>query len=749
MKIDNSEFKSLIIDVADKLEKAEKGLGSNTTGDIVHYLRKDVLNIDDIVSTDRNMRIGIVGEVKAGKSSFLNALIFKGKDMLPKAPTPMTAALTKIGYSEEEYALVHFYTREDWQSIENHNSEYMRVVEEEFKRLEKKYYDEQKRLEEKHVDIPENLKKAPPTREKAERLAKTRQKPADIACHELIKLVEDKGILIDEYLGCKPCKLTGDIINQLQEYVGSNGRLTPLVKYTELYFTDELIKGIEIVDTPGLNDPVTSRSFLTKEFLSNCDVVFLLSYVGQFFGESDINFLTKEIADCNIKKAVLVGTKLDSGILDFNSPNKIDIKQAYIRSVQNYNTQAKNVLKNALSKYQLLPVLQCLNEENRVYYVSAYMYTAQLCLNEKKPYPAEVKHVVEEMKNKFSGMRDDVAIFNNLAGINIIKDGVLKKVIESKNSILQDRINDFVKSRIITYLNQLEETKIALNNNISLLENSDEKELQGKIDSISNCMKSSRIRVKGVFENQGIQAFKYIERIAGQIGRVYQNYTNIDVTSETNSENHEEGGIFGFFTHTVYETTTNYKADINCVMRNIDNVANEATLIINREFDNLFEISKIRNEIKEAVLTIFANSDEGFDENDVIIPVKTAINQLTINPVKVDAKKYIEILKKEFPDTEIKNEEITRLKIKQTDLLLQMTNDIKAELDKSAQKVRDDMNMYGGTFIDTIESSCRNNLENIKNQLKDKQTNIKRNKELVALIDDIKKELIAMREKLC
>ena len=63
------------------------------------------------------LRIGIVGEVKAGKSSFLNSLIFDGDQVLPKAATPMTAALTKINYSENPIAKIHYYTKDDWDGI--------------------------------------------------------------------------------------------------------------------------------------------------------------------------------------------------------------------------------------------------------------------------------------------------------------------------------------------------------------------------------------------------------------------------------------------------------------------------------------------------------------------------------------------------------------------------------------------------------------------------------------------------------
>ena len=75
----------------------------------------------DIMKEDSALKLGIVGRVKAGKSSFLNALLFGGRDVLPKAATPMTAALTKISYSEtgKNEAKVIFYSPSEWDKIEN------------------------------------------------------------------------------------------------------------------------------------------------------------------------------------------------------------------------------------------------------------------------------------------------------------------------------------------------------------------------------------------------------------------------------------------------------------------------------------------------------------------------------------------------------------------------------------------------------------------------------------------------------
>src|SRR6218665_917384 len=49
-----------------------------------------------LAEDQRLLNIGIIGRVKAGKSSLLNSVLFKGEDILPKAATPMTASLVII-----------------------------------------------------------------------------------------------------------------------------------------------------------------------------------------------------------------------------------------------------------------------------------------------------------------------------------------------------------------------------------------------------------------------------------------------------------------------------------------------------------------------------------------------------------------------------------------------------------------------------------------------------------------------------
>ncbi|GAA9830739.1 hypothetical protein VN0526_09620 [Helicobacter pylori] len=91
---------------------------------------------------NRGLKVGIIGHVKAGKSSLLNALIFEGKDVLPKAATPMTASLAILKYAQNLSTQVEFYSQKDILELKNEHERYEKkfkeIVSEEIKKLEEK-----------------------------------------------------------------------------------------------------------------------------------------------------------------------------------------------------------------------------------------------------------------------------------------------------------------------------------------------------------------------------------------------------------------------------------------------------------------------------------------------------------------------------------------------------------------------------------------------------------------------------------
>ena len=88
----------------EQTRKAKKfgWIDANREKEIIDKINNDVLTI------------GVIGQMKCGKSTFLNSFVFHNA-VLPAATTPMTAALSVITYGDEKKLKAEFYTAEEWE----------------------------------------------------------------------------------------------------------------------------------------------------------------------------------------------------------------------------------------------------------------------------------------------------------------------------------------------------------------------------------------------------------------------------------------------------------------------------------------------------------------------------------------------------------------------------------------------------------------------------------------------------------
>ena len=254
-------------------------------------LEKTILSMDE---ENRVLKIGIVGRVNAGKSSLLNALVFDGKDILPKAATPMTAALTKLEYGEIIEANVEFYTQEDIDSLKTYYNKY----EEKFEKLKKEKLDELKEKEIKKLKVAEideytknNIE------QKSENIANREMKKDEqlFSSYDQYSKIKASNLSLNELKKFENIQADNiDSLNKkLYDFVGADGKYMPFTKSVTIKLNNENLKDIEIIDTPGINDPIASREERTKELLKNCDVIFVVSPSGQFLSSEDIDLLDR------------------------------------------------------------------------------------------------------------------------------------------------------------------------------------------------------------------------------------------------------------------------------------------------------------------------------------------------------------------------------------------------------------------------------------------------------------------------
>ncbi len=210
--------------------------------------------------------VSFCGQIKAGKSTLLNALLF-GDEILPAASTPHTAKITIIKYAEEPYFEVVYYTEEEWK------------------------------------ELKETLKK-----EKIEEDGVTTTYFDKYLKPQLNNSISH-GIYEDDVIG--KSKETVKDLSKLDDYVGAKGKYMPFVKEIHLYWPNEILKQITIVDTPGTNDPNPFRSKITEDWIHKSNAVVYVVYAGQAFSTADIEFIDKYLLGIDPDLLVFAVNKMD------------------------------------------------------------------------------------------------------------------------------------------------------------------------------------------------------------------------------------------------------------------------------------------------------------------------------------------------------------------------------------------------------------------------------------------------------
>lgn len=258
----------------------------------------------------RLLHIGLVGRVKAGKSSLLNSLFFGGKDILPKAATPMTAALTMLNYSEKPYVKINFFTQDDYDRLKTKAADYNRKLEEKTKEI---FAKQAEKLQKKGEKFDEN-----------ELMEKARKRAAGEFSENIVlsgaadqyQMIQNAGDAVRSYIGHQSeiieLDSIEDVASRLGEYVGSTGKYTAVTNNVEIGFPFETLKDITVVDTPGFDDPVPSRDAQARNALKKCDVIFILSPAGQFCNQEDKNNIEKIEKGEAVPEIHVIASKIDS-----------------------------------------------------------------------------------------------------------------------------------------------------------------------------------------------------------------------------------------------------------------------------------------------------------------------------------------------------------------------------------------------------------------------------------------------------
>ena len=266
--MDNNILKEYKLKV-DQLHQEFNKLMSNKLIPVMHgdksYSLESIKEVQDNLEK-QEFTISVCGQVNAGKSSFLNFLLFNDKEVLPADDTPWTAKLTTVRYGVENKATVTYYNSNEWESLKS-----QRINDDDGNIST--YYDEFLKSDVNKVAL--------------------------------------EGLQVESFIAKENKIVDGIDLNNLNNYVSKGGQMTPFVKHVDIKVNNELTKGVVFVDTPGINDRNELRSQVTEDWIKKSSAVIYLFYAGQALSSADFVFIDQHLSSVPTDKILFALTKAD------------------------------------------------------------------------------------------------------------------------------------------------------------------------------------------------------------------------------------------------------------------------------------------------------------------------------------------------------------------------------------------------------------------------------------------------------
>src|SRR5271157_3327076 len=259
----------------------------------------------DESATPERYRVAVVGSFKVGKSCFVNALCGQ-RVLTPVDSNPETAAITILKFAESPSASAHMIREDEWQEM-------------------KKVWDAN----------PEDVRAA--RYRKIRDLASSDRDGPRLEDLER-DLISPTGVI--QTITCEDWEAK----EQRKRF---NGWIKRCVSRRESlhYFVDHLVirapvpilkDGIDLIDTPGLDDTDRYRVILTEEHVKEVDAILFLTRSGCSYSQSDKDFIVRQLRRKTIKHLRIVITKCDETFA-----NALDDAEAREEEKPNYEGHLK------------------------------------------------------------------------------------------------------------------------------------------------------------------------------------------------------------------------------------------------------------------------------------------------------------------------------------------------------------------------------------------------------------------------
>ncbi|WRC46901.1 dynamin family protein [Helicobacter pylori] len=486
--------------------------------------------LKEMQAEDRDLKVGIIGRVKAGKSSLLNALIFDGVEVLPKAATPMTASLTILKYAQNLSAEVEFYSPKDIAELENEHERYVRefnrIVEEEVKKQKEKQSfanrakegvrnlgNKFSRNKSEEAAPKERVLSDEEINERAERIAKNELEKDTklVSSHDQYERMKKSGLINTEKLDSRIQANSLEELNQkLLQFVGADGKFMPCTKAVQISLNNPNLKDLEVIDTPGVNDPIASREERTKALLKDCDVVFIISPSNQFLTESDMSLFDRVSNKEGLQEIYFVASQADSAVLSMSEVEKSGqhLPTALENAQKALSSQLNNIMGKLIENYPNQREIFEKAIKNGVILASGVCFSMYKDFNnqaswERNQKTQEYHNALRNLTNAYPDAfnsddksKESLLLLSNMGAI----EERLEKAAQKKEKIMSQKLQDYAQSQAKNLHNLITQLLQDLEDEKKRVKNADISTIKEQIKAYEKLYGNIETEFDGVYE---------------------------------------------------------------------------------------------------------------------------------------------------------------------------------------------------------------------------------------------------------
>jgi len=705
----------------------------------------------------RLLSISIVGRVKSGKSSLLNALLFDGENVLPQAATPMTAALTFIRYAPECRAEIEFFSSEDWRVFVRQAKEYDAICAE--AKAELIAEDEERMKRAKSSGRIVSCREI--TEQRIADRAKAKLNENFIAAHELVEMAERENLNLDKLLGSEPVIIKAKdpvaLSGKLEEYVGAHGKYTPIVCSTAIYINDPRLDGYEIIDTPGTNDPVISRGQRTKQHLKNTDVVLAMSNASNFFNQSDLELLSQNLPQCGVKDFLLLASQFDLTVSEHENKIPRDLPP-YKRLVKGFVDVQKVVQESFHDRVEQIARQAVQQKNGDAEKWNFLLSTKAICVSSMAFILArhwdkltdKEKENLARFNEIIPGYTFDRKMLEDFSRMDQVHKE-LDNVKAKKMQIIAESLKNHVEAGKKGFAEQARSLRNSVQASIEALESKDVAQLARELKVQTTRLEKGRSSLEGCFEDAIFGAHEKFAAILSEIRQSKAQFANLTVQSESHTEyrTHDEyrGGtgfldwLLGPKQVTRAHTVTTRYADAYEAVDQVESFANQSRSMLENAIRSAVNVSELKNNISDAILALFENGTEDVDLDMLKEQIKSAVRRITIPDADFGDIDYSASITSKFSGSRVEDSDIDSLRTAQRAALNAVISDLEKKAKEKTSAIEKCLKTTMETFVNQLIGDLKADNEKLAEQLKNKETSLKHLKTLIPVAAEIEKAM--------